>query len=76
MDMKVLDKLINIVKPYWERYKSLDTDWRTDLIYMVAFMLLLVFEPFTTKWYITLAPTVILIILGTLYERKLRKNGK
>ena len=74
--MKILNKLINIVKPYWERYKSLDTDWRTDLIYMVAFMLLLVFEPFTTKWYITLATTVILIILGTLYERKLKKDGK
>ena len=74
--MKILNKLIDIVKPYWERYKSLDTDWRTDLIYMVAFMLLLVFEPFTTKWYITLAPTVILIILGTLYERKLKKDGK
>ena len=74
--MKILDKLINIVKPYWERYKSLDTDWRTDLIYMVAFIFPLVFEPFTTKWYITLAPTVILMILGTLYERKLRKNGR
>lgn len=74
--MKILDKLVNIAKSYWERYKSLDTDWRTDLIYMVAFMLLLVFEPFTTKWYITLAPTVILMILGTLYERKLKKDGK